>query len=144
MKTRLSLTILTLLVCGLAGTSYPNGLIVNPYIFKSATPSPTPADTSPPVLVSATVDQSGLVLTLIFSEAVTADDWSKTRFLMLHYSTAYNSGDAVDTVMFDITDGPVNPKDDELLSYDGSGTVHDIAGNSLVPFTDFALTNNTK
>jgi hypothetical protein len=63
---------------------------------------------------------------------------------MLHYSTAYNSGDYVDTVAFDITDGPVNPKDDELLSYDGSGNVQDVAGNSLAPFTDFPVTNNAK
>src|SRR4051794_32310203 len=56
---------------------------------KAATPSPTPADTTAPTLLSAVVDTSGTVLTLVFSEAVTADDWSKASFAMLHYSTAY-------------------------------------------------------
>jgi hypothetical protein len=93
-------------ICGLWPTVLPAATIyIDSYKFAHATPSPTQADTTAPTLLSATIETDGLAFTLVFSEAVTADDWSKTSFAMLHYSTAYESGDAVGTVTYDIGTG---------------------------------------
>lgn len=135
--------ILLILLAFALSTTASAGILINPFVFKHPTPTPAP-DSTPPTLLSATVDASGWTLTLVFDEPVTATDWSKADLPLTDYETEYHSGDAENTVVYVIVNGPVQPTDIEFLSYGGAGNVQDMAGNLLVPFTDFPVTNEEK
>jgi hypothetical protein len=100
-------------------------------------------DVTDPTLLSATIDATGLVLTLVFSEAVTSPVEGYASF------TIDPSGGAA---VIEITDAPgstlgfsINREiaEGETVTLDYTpGDIEDLAGNPLAAITDFPVTNN--
>lgn len=126
------------------------------------------ADTTPPTLVSATVNTLGTTLTLVFSEAVHSGNWSSGSIHDLngdfqisndqdgggaqdgsHFR--YTGGDGTNTIVADVTKPVASPGvnlgDSLNISYVANlSTVTDLAGNQLADITiedNFAVTNNS-
>jgi len=102
---------------------------------------------SPPTLTSATVDTTGEVLTLVFSEAVTVP--IGTSGLQLNASVGgaflpmYSSGNGSATVVFSIA-SPILDAETVTLDFTQIGVgIRDMAGTALAAITDRAVTNNS-
>lgn len=105
-------------------------------------------DTTAPTLLSATVDETGLLLTLVFSEAVVAGaDGFSTGFSITTDGDAvvatYSSGTGTTTLVYDL-DATVASADTLTLDYTQPGDgIQDAAANLLASFANTPVTNNS-
>src|SRR4051794_32967329 len=113
--------LILLLGFGLASDCLAQTVIVDSFIsFPPPTASPTP---SAPTLKSATVDEDGLVFTMVFSGPVTASDWTSliSDHITLDNSTGagleYLGGDSTANILCTIHHGPIPGSDSISLSY---------------------------
>jgi hypothetical protein len=104
-------------------------------------------DRTAPALVSATVDLTGVVLTLVFSEAVTAVSWdglvSVTGDITSETFFTLSSGNGTATVVMDSAGGAFLEGETLALDYAGPG-VEDLAGNDLADIANASVTNNSE
>lgn len=100
-------------------------------------------DADAPALESATVAASGLTLTLVFSEEVTATAFTGfTLDATFGAVTAtYSSGDGSDTIVFSLS-RTIDAAETVTLDYT-PGTVRDWAANTLAAISDEAVTNGS-
>lgn len=109
---------------------------------KKTDPHPLRTDLGPdvtdPELVEATIDTTGAVLTLSFSELVIGVSLADYTLSQGALSNMAGSGF---TRTFTVTP-PVSEPDVVTLDYDGT-TTEDIAGNPLATFSNFAVENNS-
>lgn len=104
-------------------------------------------DATAPTLQSATVDETGLILTLVFDEAVTVGSGGSGGCQVNssdgNMTPAYASGDGTDTLLYDL---PRLAYDDETLTLDytqpGDG-IEDASGNDLEAISGAAVTNDS-
>lgn len=118
------------------------GTLLSIWAVKSMTPvTPPPGDTTPPALVSAVVDATGL--TMVFSEPVTG--WDGFQLSVDGDLPAFGefAGEGTDTLQTIITP-PVLRGQGPILSYTQGNPdqVEDLAGNPLESFIDFGVDNN--
>lgn len=96
-------------------------------------------DVTAPTLSSATIDATGLLLTLVFNEAVTGHDGFALDPSGANVTLTYDSGDGTNTLTFDISRAIAG---DETATLDyAPGDVEDGAGNTLEAISDEAVTN---
>jgi hypothetical protein len=136
MKTRTLITILMLILCGadcFAGVS----ALLSSYGATAPTPTPT-ATPAPPTLVSATVDETGTALTLVFDEKVTHLDGAAFQ-LSDDLALTVANGDMSSTIVFSI-EGIVAGSENLTVSY-FPGSVASLNGTPLEEFTDFTVKN---
>lgn len=107
-------------------------------------------DTTPPTIVSATINSNGDTLTLVFSEPVInayalsgsgsgtlTDDPTGASL------DAIISGEGSNSVAISINKGPVLSGDTCTYSYSSSGNVTDNALNPLADINNIPVTNNS-
>lgn len=107
-----------------------------------------PGDETAPELVSATVEEDGETLTLVFDENVNVGTGGNGGFALTASGGAatltYASGDGTTTLVYDISRVV---EDDETLTLDytqpGDG-IEDDAGNDLANIEDEAVTNDSE
>lgn len=91
-------------------------------------------------LSSATIDATGLVLTLVFNTTATGHDGFTIDPSGGAATLTYNSGDGSNTLVFDIS-REITWDETVFLDYSG-GDVEDALGNQLSDITDRLVTNN--
>jgi hypothetical protein len=120
-------------------TSFRAGAIPIRYAGTSWTPPP---DITPPTLSSATIDATGLIMTLVFNESVTGHDGFTVDPSGAAATLAYDSGDGTNTLVFDISR---EITEDETVTLDYTpGDVEDASANALEAIADFEVTNNSE
>lgn len=105
-----------------------------------------PPEPTTPTLISATVDTTGLILTVVFSEAITIGTGGSGG-VTLNTPTdvaTYSSGDTTTTLVFDLTT-VITDADIPTITYvqptDGLESTAD--GIDVVSFSNQAVTNNS-
>jgi len=100
------------------------------------------------ILLEATVDASGSVLTLIFSEWVTDADWAADVRLdgIPHgMGFTYSSGTNSNTIVFaSDNEKYVVPAKSDLSLQIAAGTIQDKSGNLLDTVMDFPVSNTSE
>lgn len=106
----------------------------------------TPTDTTAPIVTSADIDVTGIVLTLGFAESVIsgADGFSTGFALNGTVATAtYSSGDGTNTLVYNLN-AVVHNGDTIALDYTQPGAgVKDISNNLLATFSGQSVTNGS-
>jgi hypothetical protein len=120
-------------------TARTGGAVPIRYAGEGWTPPP---DITPPTLSSATIDETGLILTLVFSEAVTGNDGFTVDPSGAAATLAYDSGDGTSTLVFDIS-REITEEETVTLDYT-PGDVEDGSANALEAIADFAVPNNSE
>ncbi len=98
------------------------------------------ADSTSPTVISATVDTTGLVWTIVFSEAVagmTGSGFTTAGGITLTYTSGNNTGTGVFAGSSALYTGVT-----DTLTYT-PGTIADATGNALQAFSGAAITNNS-
>jgi hypothetical protein len=107
-------------------------------------PPPPPPDV-PPTLVSATIDATGMFLTLVFSEAVQWDyDFTYITLVVNATTVTLSGGSGSGTSTLTATLGtPALEGEEALFTYDPfNESIQDLAGNPLGGLADLPVTNN--
>lgn len=108
----------------------------------------TLVETTPPTLVSASVDTTGQLLTLVFSEAVTFGAGGNTGFSLSATNGAvtpvYASGSGTTTLVYGWVSRLIYSTETVTLGYTQPGNgVEDLVGNDLATFSGSAVTNGS-